>query len=54
MQSFEPGEDWFYDYRTGEFANGPALAEPTSHPLDQHVPGPTGAVPADWQRHLHP
>ena len=53
VQSFEPGEDWFYDYRTGEFANGPALAEPTSHPLDQPVPGPTGAVPADWQRHLH-
>jgi hypothetical protein len=23
------------------------------HPLDQPVPGPTGRVPRDWQRHLH-
>ncbi len=54
ITSFEPGEDWFYDYRTGEFAeSGPALARPDSHPLDQPVPGPRGRVPSDWQRHLH-
>jgi hypothetical protein len=53
IQSFEPGEDWFYDYRTDDFARGPELAEPRSHPLDQPVPGPAGAVPTDWQRHLH-
>ena len=49
MQSFEPGEDWFYDFRTGETLDGPVLAEPTSHPLDQATPGPAERVPADWQ-----
>ncbi|MEV4538089.1 UBP-type zinc finger domain-containing protein [Asanoa sp. NPDC049518] len=53
IQSFEPGEDWFYDYRTNEFLEGPELAGPDSHPLDQPVPGPKGQVPKDWQRHLH-
>ena len=53
LQSFEPGEDWFYDYRTDEFLEGPVLAPPDSHPADQPVPGPAGAVPADWQRHLN-
>ncbi|HEV7176593.1 MAG TPA: UBP-type zinc finger domain-containing protein [Solirubrobacteraceae bacterium] len=53
VQSFEPGEDWFFDYRTGQFADGPTLAEPTHHPVDQPAPGPRGRVPVDWQRHLH-
>jgi hypothetical protein len=52
IRSFEPGEDWFYDYRTGEFFTGPQLAEPESHPLDQPVPGPEGKVPSDWQSQL--
>lgn len=47
IQSFEPGEDWFFDYRTGEPQDGPLLLAPRSHPADQPVPG--GAVPADWQ-----
>ena len=53
VQSFEPGEDWFYDYRTAQFADGPPLAPPTHHPLDQPAPGPRGRVPVDWERHLH-
>jgi hypothetical protein len=53
LQSFEPGEDWFYDFRTLEFFDGPALLAPDSHPLDQPVPGPSGKVPRDWQRRLH-
>ncbi|MDG4823007.1 UBP-type zinc finger domain-containing protein [Asanoa sp. WMMD1127] len=53
IQSYEPGEDWFYDYRSGEFLEGPELAEPCSHPLDQPAPGPKGQVPKDWQRHLN-
>ncbi|MFD7922076.1 UBP-type zinc finger domain-containing protein [Streptomyces sp. NPDC059740] len=53
LTSFEPGEDWFYNVETEEFADGPALARPTAHPADQPTPGPAGAVPADWQRHLH-
>ena len=52
MQSFEPGEDWFWDYRTSELVDGPALAEPTSHPVDQPTPGPADRVPADWRELL--
>ena len=54
IASFEPDEDWFYDYRSDEFVDGPVLAPPTHHPLDQSVPGPSERVPSDWQRHLHP
>jgi Zn-finger in ubiquitin-hydrolases and other protein len=50
--SFEPGEDWFWDYRTNQFLNGPQLAPPLHHPNDQPVPGPEGRVPANWQRLL--
>ena len=53
ITSFEPGERWFYDYRTGETFDGPKLAPPESHPLDQPVPGPAGRVPPDWQERLH-
>jgi hypothetical protein len=52
-QSFEPGEDWFWDYGAEEFGSGPVLAPPTAHPAAQPAPGPAGRVPADWQRHLH-
>jgi hypothetical protein len=53
ITSFEPGERWFYDYRTEEFFTGPKLQAPHSHPLDQPVPGPAGAVPSNWQTLLH-
>ncbi|MGH3850353.1 MAG: UBP-type zinc finger domain-containing protein [Pseudonocardiaceae bacterium] len=53
LTSFEPGEDWFYDYQTGKFFTGPPVAPPHSHPLDQPVPGPEGKVPEDWQNLLH-
>jgi hypothetical protein len=52
-QSYEPGEDWFWDYRDDRYVNGPPLQAPTSHPRSQPVPGPAGAVPADWQIKLH-
>jgi Zn-finger in ubiquitin-hydrolases and other protein len=52
IRSFEPGEDWFWDYRSDTFLNGPQLAPPLHHPLDQPVPGPTGRVPANWQELL--
>jgi hypothetical protein len=38
ITSFEPGERWFYDYRTEQFFAGPKLRAPHSHPLDQPVP----------------
>ena len=53
ITSFEPGERWFYDYRTEGFFTGPKLRAPHSHPLDQPVPGPAGAVPSNWQTLLH-
>lgn len=53
IQSFEPGESWFYDFSDGSMFDGPELAPPTSRPDDQPVPGPTGRVPADWRAHIH-
>ncbi len=53
VQSFEPGEDWFFDYRTQEVLDGPELAPPTARPTDQPVPGPAGRVPADWRERIH-
>ena len=53
VQSFEPSEDWFWDYVATQYLGGPELMGPTHHPLDQPVPGPAGHVPPDWQRHLH-
>ena len=53
FRSFEPEEDWFWSYETGSYYDGPELAPPEAHPLDQPVPGPAGRVPDDWQDHLH-
>jgi len=53
VRSYEPGEDWFWDYSTQQYYEGPPLAPPEQHPVDQPVPGPAGRVPSDWQRHLH-
>jgi hypothetical protein len=53
VQSFEPGENWTWDYAAERFGEGLQLAPPSSHPHTQPAPGPAGRVPADWQRHLH-
>lgn len=53
VQTFEPEEDWFWDYVKDDFFDRPPLAAPQHHPLDQPVPGPAGRVPPDWQQHLH-
>jgi len=53
IASFEPGEDWFYDYRDEQVGDGPRLAGAQSHPADQTAPGPQGRVPADWRDHVH-
>ncbi len=47
IQSFEPGEGWFWDYPSGAAIRGPELAPPTSHPEEQSVPGPADRLPAD-------
>ena len=53
MQSFEPGEDWFWDFQSGELFDGPILAHPHSRPIDQPSPGPAGSVPVDWRSRLN-
>ena len=53
MQSYEPGEDWFWDCRTEEVLEGPELAPPHQHPADQPTPGPAGAVPVGWRSKIN-
>ena len=49
IRSFEPEEDWFYDYRSDQPVEGPTLVDPQHHPLDQSTPGPAERVPDDWE-----
>jgi hypothetical protein len=53
IQSFEPGESWYWDFTREDFFDGPQLADPQHHPDTQPVPGPAGRVPPDWRSHLH-
>ena len=53
VQSFEPGETWFWDYETNDYYDGPRLPDPQSRPEDQTVPGPRDRVPADWRSQVH-
>ena len=49
IRSFEPGEDWFWDYAADAYVDGPALAPPDAHPAAQTAPGPADRLPADWR-----
>jgi len=51
--SFEPGEDWFWDYAAEDEVEPADLMPPLAHPLDQPTPGPAGRVPDDWEERLH-
>ncbi|MGH9467934.1 MAG: UBP-type zinc finger domain-containing protein [Terriglobales bacterium] len=53
IASFEPGESWFYDYRTEQMVPGVGLAAPQWRPREQPAPGPEGRVPRDWESRLH-
>jgi hypothetical protein len=53
VQSFEPGETWYWDYDSEDYYDGPRLADPQHHPADQPTPGPAGRVPADWRSRVH-
>jgi hypothetical protein len=53
ITSFEPSEEWFYDYGTGQPVPPRELVGPHERPLDQPSPGPAGAVPPNWQSQLH-
>ncbi len=53
IASFEPGEDWFFDYEKPGMIKGVELLPPHSHPENQSVPGPSGRVPANWESLLN-
>ena len=54
VRSFEPGEEWFFDYgEQAMYHSGPELAAPAHHRIEQGAPGPVGRVPQDWTAHLH-
>jgi hypothetical protein len=53
VASFEPGEDWFFDYETQRMFKGPELVPPHSHPNSQPAPGQAGRVPSDWESRLN-
>jgi hypothetical protein len=53
VQSYEPGESWFWDYVTQDYYDGPLLAPPLHHPLSQAVPGPADRLPPDWSSRVH-
>lgn len=54
VQSFEPGEDWMWDYEQETyFRGGPRLADPQSHPEDQAAPGPADRLPPNWRDLIH-
>jgi hypothetical protein len=49
ITSFEPGENWFYDYEKQDEIQGIELLPPYAHPDSQPVPGPIGRVPSNWE-----
>jgi Zn-finger in ubiquitin-hydrolases and other protein len=53
LTSFEPGEDWFWDYRTDAATDPVPLDPPFEYPADQPTPGPAGRVPDNWRELLH-
>ena len=53
IASFEPGEDWFFDYDKQGMIKGVELLPPHAHPANQPAPGPAGRVPANWESLLN-
>jgi Zn-finger in ubiquitin-hydrolases and other protein len=58
VASFEPGEDWFFNYQKQDYEEqamikGAELLPPHSHPKNQPAPGPAGRVPANWESLLN-
>lgn len=49
IQSFEPGETWFWDYPADRYFEGPELAPPVSYPDGQTSPGPADRLPAEFR-----
>ena len=45
VQSFEPGEDWFWDFETDEYAAGPQLVPPFTTPKTSRHPARPAPCP---------
>jgi hypothetical protein len=45
IRSYEPGEDWFWDYRRERAPLGPPLAPPEHHPSTSRCPARSGGCP---------
>ena len=43
---------WFYNFADEQLYEGPDLAPPPHHPVEQATRGPQGRVPGDWRLHL--
>lgn len=53
VQSFEPGESWYWSYKEEREVRIPELAPPHHHPDSQPTPGPVGKVPGNWANLLN-
>ena len=53
LASFEPDEDWFYDYEKQAMIACVELLPPHAHPESQPSPGPAGRVPDEWESLLN-
>ena len=54
VQSFEPGEDWFWDYSADDVpSTGPSSRRPPRTPPTSPRPGRGAGCPPDWRTHIH-
>jgi hypothetical protein len=53
VRTFEPEEDWYWDFVSEQSFSGPELAPPIARPVDQPSPGPAGRVPVNWRDLIH-
>jgi hypothetical protein len=52
IRSFEPDEEWFWDYAANDYTDGPELAPPDCRPRSESAPGPSSRLPEDWRQIL--
>ena len=54
IRSFEPGEDWIWNFQTSEYYDGDGLVlvGPQHRPDGQSVPGPAERLPQNWRQLL--
>ena len=53
VASFEPLQNWFYDYEKRRVFRAKRLLPPYARPSTQPSPGPAGRVPDDWESLLN-